>query len=244
MHNICNATEADLETVLDWLKREYEEDCEGFWANRNIITDAQLDGELYILKDEGEPVALYVGNDDSMFILSVKKDCRGRGYGKELAEFAIQNVRSAGACVVEIKCEPITSIPFWKKMGFRLFAPHDSNCNQAYLIFEKSYELSPEAKKEKVTVRMYPESALDNPETKYLKEWVLDTVREKNDQLSLEKRVVFYNPLNLVGRDLVGEILVDGKQLIKDKVKRDEMEEFGVQEAPCGTYFIESVSDS
>ena len=42
MSEVLPATENDLKVILGWLEREYEEDEEGFWSNRCMITRSFL----------------------------------------------------------------------------------------------------------------------------------------------------------------------------------------------------------
>lgn len=238
MNNISPAAHDDLESTLKWLQCEYEEDGEGFWANQNIITKAYEDHELFVLKVDGLSVAALVGGDTGIDILTVKKEYRGTGLGKQLAQFAIEKIRSNDICVITIRCAPTTSVPFWEQLGFKRNYCSDEKYITASLVLEHKHDLPSGAKKEDVVVKMYSEHALRNPEATPLKEWKVNSIRSEDGRLILEKRIVFFHAGRQHDSDLVAEIIVNGKTLIRDKVKYDEMSNFGMDQADCGTYYL------
>ena len=62
MSEVLPATENDLKVILGWLEREYEEDEEGFWSNRCMITRSfREDRDLWMIRKDCEAVAFQVG---------------------------------------------------------------------------------------------------------------------------------------------------------------------------------------
>ena len=78
---------------------------------------------VYVDGKTGSPVAFQMGCLLHPGILEVKHDMRGRGIGRKLVEYCIERARERNECILKIQCKPPTSIPFWKKMGFRLLDP-------------------------------------------------------------------------------------------------------------------------
>lgn len=244
MAAIRSATADDLAKVLDWLEREYYADHKtGFWCNRDIIERAQRSGELHVLVEDSEPVALYVGTDHTMDILSVRQDKQKKGYGKALAEFALEQVRASDACYVRIECSPRTSIEFWKRMGFKLFRPDDPDCHRGYMLFEKEYRV-PAGPREHVVIRLFPELANHYPDIRPLREWNPIAVRDKSGVIILGQRIIFFQPEHPRSHDSVAEVIVNGKSLAKDKLKRDELAYHGVERGPCSTFYMDFVRNA
>ncbi|AZO32529.1 GNAT family N-acetyltransferase [Mesorhizobium sp. M1B.F.Ca.ET.045.04.1.1] len=99
--------------IMDWLKAEREE--------RSVIADAHSDGEMIALIENDVPVAFLAYDLTYDGILEVRPDRRGLGYGKALALAALkQAVEDDRRCILDIQCAPLTSIPFWEKLGFRI----------------------------------------------------------------------------------------------------------------------------
>lgn len=129
--NIRNSNNSDLEEILFWLKKESDEnDGDGFYCNRTIIRQAHADNALVVLAVGERVVAFSVVDDRSWDILEVRPDCRGQGYGRELAQYCINQFRKNGTRIVKIECV-MNSTPFWERMGFSI---NNSDPSHAYLL--------------------------------------------------------------------------------------------------------------
>lgn len=236
---IRKATDADLGEAGRWLKAEYEDAGEGFWCNWNIIEKGQNEGDLYVLVDESTdlPIALLLNGSIGPDILSVRADCRGRGAGRGLAEFAIELFREQDACVIEIECAPRTSIPFWRRMGF---TPYAGNC--AYMILDKGYRLPPDAPAADDRIAFYPEPARRRKDVEPLMVATPRAVRESAISLGLAERVVLFTGTRSDAADLVVSITVDGAELYRDKAKYPEAEALGVVRDSYAFYIDEIVA--
>jgi len=118
------ATPEDLASIEHWLKDEYDRAATGlgFWNNVNIIRNAAREGRLTVLQtqDSSSPVAFCVFGHGyaSIDILEVHPAHRHQGHGRALARHCFNQARLAGAEDITVLCEPNTSVPFWKAIGF------------------------------------------------------------------------------------------------------------------------------
>jgi len=118
---LVDATTAQAETVVRWLKRELSEDG-GFYHNRAIIRRAARSGELKCLCLGRVILAFAVFTKglqrSAIDILEVRPRHRGRGYGRLLATNIIQLLVANGANEIQVECMPSESEAFWRKLGF------------------------------------------------------------------------------------------------------------------------------
>ncbi len=114
------ATSADLAATMIWLKADYTATNEGFWVNRHKIERAFDEGRLSVLDVAGDVVGLLDDTAPGPEIVEIRRDVRNRGYGRILAEYAVQAAFNRGNSVVETECAPATSVPFWRRMGFAI----------------------------------------------------------------------------------------------------------------------------
>ena len=93
----------------------------GFWNNVDIIRDAAAQGGLHVLRipDVGFrwPFA-YVAARTSIDILEVHPGYRRQGHGNALARHCIDLARQADVGEITVQCEPRSSVPFWRAIGF------------------------------------------------------------------------------------------------------------------------------
>src|SRR5689334_16641279 len=119
--SVVKATKRDLTAILTWLKREYEEtDGEGFWCNREIIKRSQAEGDLWVIRRDGAPVAFQVGNY-AADIACVRGDVQRQGLGTELFEASLARARRDNVNVLSGQCSPTSSFPFWQRLGFERY---------------------------------------------------------------------------------------------------------------------------
>ncbi len=122
MTDIVLATKSHIIEILAWLKQELEETEEGFYCERELIVESQQQGEVYCAIDRSKVVGFIVLNRKTpgafIDILEIKQDCRGKGFGKRLALYAIDRLFESGAEYIKVQCAPRRSEPFWKSLGF------------------------------------------------------------------------------------------------------------------------------
>lgn len=224
---------------MSWLRQEYERVDEGFYVNRNIIEKAHRAGELSVLlHHDGGAIAFMVGWD----ILEVRPDMRGLGHGKTLAKHHIEQARSDGTCVLNIECNPPSSIPFWKKMGFTMFSEDDDDWeSHAFMVLNKCFELPNDLPPVSVSLSFFPESKMWKSDTEPVVEFSPNAVQVTPRKIALSDRVICFDRFEPLGPDAVLGVIVDGKQVYLDKVGYDTAAETGVQRDSLGTYFVDYI---
>jgi len=116
---IRKATKQDFEGIRDWLKKERKNGKVGnFYCNLRQIEDGLKNGRLIVLLEASKPVAFCLMGTEEIAILAVKENRRKRGAGTQLAKHCIEQARNEGLVGLIVECAPLTSIPFWKRMGF------------------------------------------------------------------------------------------------------------------------------
>jgi predicted N-acetyltransferase YhbS len=118
---IRHATRADLEAIHAWLIQEKKAGADGnFLCNFDFIANGQRNRRLVVLCEAGDktPVAFCLMTSAELSILAVRADRRGQGFGTVLARHCMEKLRKAGVPGLVGECQPLTSVPFWKKMGF------------------------------------------------------------------------------------------------------------------------------
>ncbi len=239
--SIRNSTDADLAEVGRWLKAEHERDGEGFWNNLNIIEGAHAKGRLFVLPDEVTdlPIGFIANGEDGPDVLAVRTDRRGESVGRRLAQHMIQMFTDQDeVSVIELQCEPETSIPFWRKMGFTHY--RSQGRDRAYRVVEKTWPVDPDAPVVDVRIAFFPESAKCRPDTEPLLVVTAKAVWETEFSIGLTKRVVFHTGTRSGANDTVVSITVDGVELYKDKAKYERANDLGV-EADSYAYYLDEV---
>lgn len=239
--NIRNSTDADLAEVGRWLKAEYERDGEGFWCNRNILEDAHAKGRLLVLPDEVTdlPIGFIANGEDGPDVLSVRTDRGGEGAGRRLAQHMVQLFTEQGEVrVIELQCEPETSIPFWRKMGFTHY--RSQGRDRAYKVVEKIWPVDPDAPAVDVRIAFFPEAAKWRPDTEPLLVATTRAIRESEFSIGLTERVVFHTGIRSGANDTVVSITVNGVELFKDKAKYQQAKDLGVI-ADSYAYYLDEV---
>lgn len=236
---VGTSTDADLSFILAWLKTEDAETGEGFWCNRRIVEAHHAEGDLLILREDGKAVAFQLGALVQPGIMEVRPDCRGRGYGRMLAERRLKEAWEKDLCLLHIECTPITSRPFWERMGFTV---DPLSGNDAFMVLSKRVDLDSSLPQVQVKISFFPERALYNhPRPAPLSVWQPDAVRLDDGTIELGQRVVGYKR-PLAPGDLVVEIVVNGKVIFFDKAKRDRAYELGLeQQAATGAWYMDCI---
>lgn len=223
---IAPSNEKDLKTILAWLEAEEEDTGNGFWCNRGIVEDSHAEGGLILLREDDVAVAFQLGALVRPGIMEVRPDCRGRGYGRMLAERRLEEAREKDWCLLHIECTPSSSRPFWERMGFTLDALPGKH---AYMVLAKTVELPAGLPRVKVRISFFPERMLyDKVRPAPLSVWEREAVRLVDGPIELGQKVVGFQRYGAIG-DLVAEIVVDGKQVFFDKAKRGRAYHLGLE---------------
>lgn len=243
--DIRTSRDADFKAIADWLREERNQGVHGnFYCNLNSVENSHARGDLLVYVDgaTGCPVAFQLGGLIRPGILEVKHDMRGRGIGTKMVEYCIERARARNECILMIECTPPTSIPFWKKMGFKLLDPK-SDRNLAYRIVEKRHELPTGGVPANVVIRFFQLEQLNKKGARPCKLSRPAAVRTDDGIVHLDHQVQFCPELypNIV--DAVVRIDVDGQTLCFEKAKCPLARRLGVQRCENG-FFIDPIDTS
>jgi GNAT superfamily N-acetyltransferase len=242
---IRQSTDDDFKAIADWLRDEDKQGAPGsFYCNLEIIEASHREGKLLVYVDgtTGLPVAFQLGGLIGPGILEVRHDMRGRGIGRKLVEHCIEKARARNECILKIECTPPTSIPFWNKMGFKLFDPKAQR-RLAYRIVEKRHQLPAGGVPADVVIRFFQLGQRHQKGARPCKLSRPAAVRTGDGLVHLDHQVQFCTELypNIV--DAVVRIDVDGETLCFEKAKYDLAKRLGVQRCPHG-FFIDHIDPS
>ena len=240
---IERATKHDLEEVLSWLKREYREDCKGFWSNRGIIKHSFENVNLWVIREDGEAVAFQVG-DYATDILCVRKDRQRRGFGTALFKSSLARAMKDNLNVLAGECSPQSSLPFWQKQGFeRDHDPSGYGKISVRKVLQREYDVPAGLPKVKVTISFYPEAALYRPNVSPLEVNHLVGSLDSSGAIKISRRVIGLADDEPENRDLVVKIVVNGVERCFRKAKHPEAEAVGVlYESKDRTFYIDEVA--
>lgn len=208
------ATGDDMKHIQRWLEEQNSRQVHGsFWCNWKATQNVYKDGGILVCVDENTnfPIAYMWSN---FGIIEVKEDCRGLGIGKLLVEFAIEKARFNNEYVVDIECEPSSSVPFWKKMGFHFYSDV-----QAYRLLERSFRLPENGELIEIEVSFYHQSRKWNAEERALAVFKPEAVLADNGTIYLGTRVGEFCYRDKWGEDPVVGITLKGKTIFMDKAK-------------------------
>lgn len=125
---IFEPTETHLDQLRGWLKAEIDEGGWGFFCNWCIIERSFHDEELFCIAANGIAIGFLVWTkrdyEVRLDICEVHPEYRQAGLGRRLVEASLAKFEGGGALVAELECQPPTSEPFWRKMGFLDFPSH------------------------------------------------------------------------------------------------------------------------
>ena len=242
---IRTSTDADFKAIADWLREERNQGIHGnFYCNLNSVENSHVRGDLLVYVDgaTGSPVAFQLGGLIRPGILEVKHDMRGRGIGRKLVEHCVERARSRNECILKIECTPDTSIPFWKKMGFKLLDPKAER-RLAYRIVEKRHELPTGGVPADVVIRFFQLEQLNKKGARPCKLSRPAAVGTRDGLVHLDHQVQFCTELysNIV--DAVVRIDVDGETLCFENAKYPLARRLGVQRCENG-FFLDRIDAS
>lgn len=143
-----------------------------------------------------------------------------------MVQYLIRQAISAREALLHIDCAPISSVPFWQRMGFTIL-PKGAYESKAVSKLVVPLRLPSNGTESQVVVRFLTEDVLYNGGAP-LVEYSPQAVRAKDGTIRLAERVAHFSPsiLGLRG-DLAVELWVKGQQLYRGKAKYDEAEYLG-----------------
>lgn len=243
--DVQKATSEDLKFVLDWLKCEYEDDDgEGFWCNRNVISRALDSDELWVIRRNGQAVAFQVGTY-SADIVSVRKDYRNCGLGRALFEASLERARKDDVNVLHGQCAPETSLGFWEKMGFERYQDrHQPDYVMVRMVIPRKFELPTDIPRANVTITFYPEESqyYGRSDVPPIVQHFVTGAQLADGSVALDRRVIGLSDDEPRGKDLAIKIEVDGKQRCFCKAKYEEAKNMGVMDDLYGgAFFIDRI---
>jgi len=215
---VRKATRKDLQSILAWLRYEYEEinDCmSGFWCNRNLIEDGFKTGDLVVLVEpaSGESRAFCLGGLMSGGgITAVHPNWRGRGLGTILFRHCLERAKQADAAGLYIQCSPEDSIPFWKKCGFQILESRSGSPTYAVLPIEREIELP----KDHATRAFRIELFQPDDEEEVAEDVTITAAEVTDGKWLLARRFVAYVPTS----DVYVRVSTDDRCISHEKIKR------------------------
>ena len=237
------ATEKDLQAILEWLRQEFEDDGEGFWTNRRIICRSLEHGELWVIREDGEPVAFQVG-DYAADIVSVRKDRRRLGFGKTLFEASLQRAIRDNVNVLSGECSPPSSLPFWQEMGFERYGA--SQAMSAILVrrvLHRRHHVAADLPEAEVVVRVFREGVLYGPDVAPIAVHRLVGGVLDDGTIQLPCRIVAVSSDIPAGEDLVLQIVVNGQQRYFSKAKYSKAGAAGIRHDRIGgSFYLDAVT--
>jgi GNAT superfamily N-acetyltransferase len=244
---VIEATREDLDCILAWLEREYnEDDGVGFWCNRSTITKAfSKPGHFWVIRQNGEAVAFQVG-EFAADILSVRKDQRKCGLARRLVEASIGRAEAKNVNVLSVQCAPETSLGFWERMGFEEYRdPHQPDDLTVRHVLARTFKLPPNFPTVEVVVGFYPEASQydRSNDMKPIGENRVAGSRNQDGSITLARRILGLRDDEPDGRDLVVKVEVDGMELCFCKAKYQSAQDVGVQRDEVGgTFYLDCLS--
>jgi N-acetylglutamate synthase-like GNAT family acetyltransferase len=235
--NIRKSTDADIKAIRQWLAQEESQEIDGnFLCNWNLTFEAHSEGELLVYVDpaSGVAVAYQWGGLVQPGILQVRNDMRHRGIGRALVARRIKEARRKNTPLLFIQCTPESSIPFWRRMGFTLLQRKGDT--YGYRVLSRHFKDPTDAVDLSVTIRFYPEEKKWRPDVAAISETSPAATITKDGTVHLADRVLFHERIYEHVRDVVVEIVINGKCVYCDKAKYPNAEELGVARCLNGYY--------
>jgi GNAT superfamily N-acetyltransferase len=236
--SVENAAQDDLDAILQWLKREYEDDGNKLWCNKHWIERAFKSGELWVIRRGGEAVAFQVG-DYGADIACVRSNFRGHGLGTALFAASLERSIRDDVNVLFGECSPRESLTFWEKMGFEQY----QDPNRPYQITIKrlvwrDFKIPADLPRVKVTIGFYPECALYGADVHQpITTHDLNGGRQSDGTILLPYRVIGLTMDEPRGSDLVTKITVAGVDQCFCKAKHEKAERAGMRRERSGNSF-------
>jgi hypothetical protein len=238
---IRNATKRDLAAVKKWLRAEYELKGEGFFCNWSIIDHAFKRKDLFVLDVVGDVLGFVVDGRRGPDIVEVCPEKRGMGYGRYLAEWAISSAFKRGNSVFEGECAPVSSVPFWEKLGLTVVRSRigPGGGLYAYKILERKIALGA-GPRVPYEIAFYPPGRDWKKDIEPFRTCSGEAQLLNDGSLQLPERAVCFDPQS-ESYDYVVRVAANGTDLYEDKIRRPKAESFGLCRDPGGIYFLERI---
>jgi GNAT superfamily N-acetyltransferase len=239
---IRKATRKDLASVETWLRKEREETGGGFYCNLAVIANAFKREDLAVLAVNGEVLGFVADAPLGADIVEVRTDARGKGYGRKLAEWAINATYRRGNSVMQGECAPKSSAPFWEKMGFTIVHGRGSASGgiYAYKLLQRQFNLNG-GPRVPFEIAFHTATRSWDKSTKPFREYVGDAELLNDKSLQLPERAICFAPEISNLADCVVRISVNGCELFENKVKRPEAKSLGVCMDRGGIYILDRI---
>ncbi len=130
---IMEVWESSVKATHDFLKQEDFE-----FYKKVIPTNYLPNLDVYILRSVEKTVGFVGISEKNIEMLFISGEQRGRGYGKILLEYAIDNFN---ANTIEVNEQNTQAIAFYKKLGFKMISRSEKDSeNKGYpvLILERN----------------------------------------------------------------------------------------------------------
>lgn len=164
---LVTAEQKDLDFIASWLQSEdeaYHADLaadlltehseKGFWCNFGVIRKCFEDGELQVVRVDGNAVAFHLGEFITPGITEVHPEFRGRGIGTAIVQQVLERAQANEACILHVECISENSRRFWSRFGF---IPTQESSNHLYKILTHSLP-TPRQPDRTVTVEFFEEA--------------------------------------------------------------------------------------
>lgn len=232
---IRRSTPADLKAIHKWLVEEKAQGVNrNFLCNWRVIEQAHRQKELFVCVEKGTnlPVAFQSGGLTQDGIFEVRQDYRGKGIGRMMVEHCIALASEQNECLLYIE-SVFQSTSFWQKMGFTVIENPNGDV-YAYRTIDKRLRLPKNGSPVAVVIRFFHEKRKYGPGPEPYTAYSPKAKLAPDGIVYLSQRVQFHEKEFPDARDVVIEIVVDGKCRYCDKAKYAD--QIGVQRCTYGFY--------
>jgi GNAT superfamily N-acetyltransferase len=237
--SIRNSTDEDLAAIKVWLSKEsMSDETHSFIGNWEIIEKYHRSGSLLVCLEpiQKQPIAFQANATVNPEILVVQKEWRRLGIGESLVNHYIKKVLPKKQPILIVRCCPLTSMPFWKKMGFKVWTAQNG-FTYGRLLIEPLRSLPKTRPTIRVRIKASPQySSYGDYET---------IVRRKaaileSGSIRLEKRVALFDPRHPNYETPFLEIFAGMKMIFKGKATSSQAIQLGVERCENG-FFIDKL---
>jgi len=233
---IRSSTAEDLPAIKNWLSAESVSDpFNSLFGNWGEIENHHQSGSLVVCLEpkQKQPIAFLAIASINPEILEVHKEWRKTGIGKLLVTHCIKEALQKNQPILVIQCCPLSSIPFWKKMGFKVWTAAN-HLTYGRLLIEPKHRLP----KAHPTVRV-------RFVVRYTNDWHQTIMRRKaallvSGIIKLEKRVALSDPRSPYFETPFLEIFAGRTMIFKGKATSPQAIQLGVERCENG-FFIDKL---
>ncbi len=219
--SVEKAKDRDLRDVFKWLEREYLDDGEGFWSNRLKIEQALSDGDLWVIRQDGEAVAFQVGNY-SADIVNVKRELQFQGFGTQLFEASLARAFEDNVNVLFGECYPRRSLTYWQKHGFNRYG--DMNAAgpiPVRRVLRRAYAIPPNLPSATINIDFCSEGEAGSTDEKPFASFQPRGAWRDGRTVLLDQRVIVHMADVPGARHVVVNIEVDGRIVCSSRAVDD-----------------------